>query len=858
MLSKPSGLRWDTDISHPTSVHSTKCASSCTHQKKASSHEIEPDSWLRHTWADGYMMQMPPQKPHFKTWEHQDGRSKKDQPPRKQNATIETDLRFLEHPCCKKLSCYQHINKDAVIAARRAAYEQQGYNTVDHRDLMVAYAQKPYTFGGRRVCSTWMKLAMMTSNNGMYRRSCGNNMTVFRPCRKADSITTWLTEYAVSFEWQPDKHEIHLTVPSRKWVWETYMYEVEHTKDPKGRRVYLAVTLEYFRSVWKNRMPHIKLLKYQRFTMCNTCTMIRFKKSQTRDVKTLNLLNRWLNQHVMFIRQERGAYAWRINQSLVNSEECMSLVQDGSICAAYALPHILIKTKDVEGAARMKVPFVATQIHGVGKMFHLVPEHIKKDSNLAIELIHRALVYTIKKKGRLPRKLYFQTDNCWREYKNMYVLAFLVLLVMCGVFETIEMNFLPLGHTHIDIDAIIARVSVAARHNRCETIEDFVELIRKAILDTPHVEVVGSTANLQPFINEIAIPPSGHTTPLGFKICKVEDADDSNFGRVGIWTRSDSKTSWSRTPHFLLKKDAKWDPDRIPDCQYRSLSQLSKTKSTEIVVGQDIEREGKSLHYFDSLRKGVATYKRWFTEKTRDKSVKLLNSQMDFMEYCMSEPPAFTWRDGGLLSTYARDFQHVPMDIDAKHVDNLLNDTELNYLEIQRPQPLGPPENAIRNRGTKKPVRDMAYAVTTDKLEIGEFVIVAAEQQPGFWVGQIVNFDKIDEKGAPLDEPQVKIAWWDTKKPNGFGKYNECPNNGRPYCTTVDMRCIMFIFHQLTKGQKRIPRQIEREIKKDYGDVLRRFDPADNVTDIDGAVEPTHDNEDDEETYEMNYSDAEL
>ena len=684
-------------------------------------------------------------------------------------------------------------------------------------------------------------------------------MTVFRPCRKADSITTWLTEYAVSFEWQPDKHEIHLTVPSRKWVWETYMYEVQHTKDPNGRPVYLAVTLEYFRSVWKTHMPHIKLLKYQRFTMCNTCTMLRFKKSQTRDIKTLTLLNKWLTQHVMFIRQERSAYAWRINQSLVNSEEYMSLVQDGSICAAYALPHLLIKTKDVEGAARMKVPFVATQIHGVGKMFHLVPEHIKKDSNLAIELIHRALLYTIKKKGRLPRKLLFQTDNCWREYKNMYVLAFLVLLVMCGVFQSIEMNFLPLGHTHIDIDAIIARVSVAARHNRCETIEDFVELIRKAIVDTPHVEVVGSTANLQPFIKEIAIAPSGHTTPLGFKICKVDDVDDLNHGRVGIWTRSDSKTSWSHTPHFLLKNDAKWDPDRIPDCQYRSLSQLSKSKSTEIEVGQDLVQEGKSLHYFNSLRKGVTTYKRWFTEKTRDKSVKLLNSQMDFMEYCMSEPPAFTWRNGGLLSTYARDYPDVAMmEMDGKHGNNLLDDAELNYLEIERPEPLGPPANAIRNRGTKKPVRDMAYAMSKDKLEIGEFVIVAAEQQPGFWVGQIVNFQKVDEKGAPLDEPQVKISWWDTERPDGFGNYHECTNNGRPYCTTIDMCCIMFIFHQLTNSRKRIPRQIEREIKKDYGDVLRKFDAADNITDIDGSADVPADNEYDEESYEMNHSDDEL
>lgn len=54
--------------------------------------------------------------------------------------------------------------------------------------------------------------------------------------------------------------------------------------------------------------------------------------------------------------------------------------------------------------------------------------------------------------GILPPNLYLQADNCWKENKNRYVFALLALLVHNSVFETIELGFLLVGHTHDDID----------------------------------------------------------------------------------------------------------------------------------------------------------------------------------------------------------------------------------------------------------------------------------------------------------------------------------------------------------------------------------------------------------------------
>ena len=43
----------------------------------------------------------------------------------------------------------------------------------------------------------------------------------------------------------------------------------------------------------------------------------------------------------------------------------------------------------------------------------------------------------VNQEGRLPTRLFIQMDNCGRENKNQYVLAFLFLLVELEVFDEV-------------------------------------------------------------------------------------------------------------------------------------------------------------------------------------------------------------------------------------------------------------------------------------------------------------------------------------------------------------------------------------------------------------------------------------
>ena len=54
--------------------------------------------------------------------------------------------------------------------------------------------------------------------------------------------------------------------------------------------------------------------------------------------------------------------------------------------------------------------------------------------------------------------LFFSTEN-----KNRFVFAFLKSLIDCGMFEHIYLNFLPVGHTHCDIDQLFSRIAIWMR-----------------------------------------------------------------------------------------------------------------------------------------------------------------------------------------------------------------------------------------------------------------------------------------------------------------------------------------------------------------------------------------------------------
>ena len=109
----------------------------------------------------------------------------------------------------------------------------------------------------------------------------------------------------------------------------------------------------------------------------------------------------------------------------------------------------------------------------------------------------------------------------------------------------------------------------------------------------------------------------------------------------------------------------------------------------------------------------------------------------------------------------------------------------------------------------------MAYSATAEDLQIGEFLVVAADRAPGFWIGRVAGFADQDDNGTKYDTTRVRVHWWDGGGVSGYGGYIECNKHGVPYITVLDTKCIMYIFNDLTPTSRRLPRQIARAIQKD-------------------------------------------
>ncbi|KAL3694817.1 hypothetical protein R1sor_008468 [Riccia sorocarpa] len=61
--------------------------------------------------------------------------------------------------------------------------------------------------------------------------------------------------------------------------------------------------------------------------------------------------------------------------------------------------------------------------------------------------------------NKLPPTFYIQLDNSGKDNKNWVMMAFFSELVIRGVFKTVFMSFLIVGHTHEDVDAFFSKVN---------------------------------------------------------------------------------------------------------------------------------------------------------------------------------------------------------------------------------------------------------------------------------------------------------------------------------------------------------------------------------------------------------------
>lgn len=114
-----------------------------------------------------------------------------------------------------------------------------------------------------------------------------------------------------------------------------------------------------------------------------------------------------------------------------------------------------------------------------GAFGFLIGEHLKAGANATIECLKRILEscffvsVDFFADDRKPHKLYLQLDNTTKQNKSSFIFGYLAwLLESDQIIEEVIVSFLPVGHTHEDIDQLFSRLSIHLRshdaHSRPE------------------------------------------------------------------------------------------------------------------------------------------------------------------------------------------------------------------------------------------------------------------------------------------------------------------------------------------------------------------------------------------------------
>ncbi|KAL3696701.1 hypothetical protein R1sor_010777 [Riccia sorocarpa] len=161
---------------------------------------------------------------------------------------------------------------------------------------------------------------------------------------------------------------------------------------------------------------------------------------------------------------------------------------------------------------------------------------------------------------KLSSIFYIQLDNSGKDNKNWAVMSFLSELVMRGVFKTIVMSFLIVGHTHEDVDAYFSKINMSLSHRQITSLPEILSMIysaeaRKA-LPRLITEVADYKLHAEPYRKTVV----GISKPVAFKFYMEDNMPMFQFqDKYGgswsqgnsLWRRKDrkSKTDFSLVLH---------------------------------------------------------------------------------------------------------------------------------------------------------------------------------------------------------------------------------------------------------------------------------------------------------------------
>ncbi|KAJ8048727.1 hypothetical protein HOLleu_01158 [Holothuria leucospilota] len=450
---------------------------------------------------------------------------------------------FYKEKCCHE-NCISYLTTQDFAKCHE---QMQGRSEPEQKQLILSEiskhssidmsANKPlvqhkFVISGLFVCSNAWRIAHSVSEwrfkdciklfkAGKVTVTHGNT-GVRRKSRKTNIALAWMTNlFKRQGDYMPHKSKVYLPHTwTKKALFERMVLELRQSSySPEG-----FISYQHFIRLWTEKLPEFVIPKSTDFSKCTTCTQLQeaYDTAPTQDQR--KKLAQLKATHDGQVEAERRAYHNAREKARRDPGEMTCVIIDGMDQSKTDIPHLIVKDKDCASLARLQVHLTGVLVHTgtpEGKLpfvFHDL-KHVPHDCNLTIHCLTEALASA---SGYLGKVLFLQMDNCFRENKNRYVLSYAALLVEKDIFEEVYVHFLPVGHTHEDVDQMFSCVARHLQHTNIYTLKDLESEVCKSFTPSIDVKTITHVQDVKAILSDHMYGQFGnHSKPHWFRFRKV-------------------------------------------------------------------------------------------------------------------------------------------------------------------------------------------------------------------------------------------------------------------------------------------------------------------------------------------------
>ena len=226
----------------------------------------------------------------------------------------------------------------------------------------------------------------------------------------------------------------------------------------------------------------VSLYRSNGFAQCCTCKQIDDLLANAGGAGNPNIL-RLKNLHLRYVRAVNGVRTERVKAAREGTSDVLSITVDGMDQDKTNIPVMRVGnlSKDDGKGMPLGTKLLGAIAYGYGWYGLWTYPEWGNPSNITFTgLCHVIRSVQTLRGGSLPPALHLQMDNSGRDNKNHWLLGFCALLLKERLFQEVEVYFLPVGHTHCDIDATFSKVASRIRGRGAYSMPDLHRCARTA------------------------------------------------------------------------------------------------------------------------------------------------------------------------------------------------------------------------------------------------------------------------------------------------------------------------------------------------------------------------------------------